>query len=360
MIKIKDLINLMQGYSQDFKRIIINLITERFGKINKTNPDDLKKLMGLQNIYSDLKFIEKEKEAILDKTHPELYNNIHNQFAAEYLFKTGLSVFAANMYAENLSAGNGFSQVLGISRQYIHLYRKYNIDVHEHKVIQASGTWVSYDSFEKFRALKPERNDTHDIIELLELMSFEKFVNYFTKQKAMLKKKLKFLMIQYKDYISMSKSLKVDLSRKSVSFPTNIKESHNLILERFNKVKHEIEDGNMRHAKEVLYKGMNEYANESFCIVFPQLRSDFITEGQSLNHCVGSESYYKNHMEGTRMVFFVRQATEPDKPYFTMEIDMRELRIRQLYGFGDVSPSADVRKFANEFLRLLKPADNIS
>ena len=163
-------------------------------------------------------------------------------------------------------------------------------------------------------------------------------------------------MIQYNDYISMSLSLKVDLSRKSVRFPNNIKESHDLILGRFNKVKHEIEDENFRHATEKLYNGMAEYRKDCYCIVFPQLRSDFITEGQSLNHCVGSDTYYKNHIEGTRMVFFVRQITEPDKPYFTMEIDMRELRIRQLYGFGDCSPSSDVRKFANEFLNRLKPA----
>jgi hypothetical protein len=284
-----------------------------------------------------------------------LLDNLKNIPAAEYLFKTGLSALAANMTEHDLYSGNGFSEVLGVSRQYLPLYKKYNIDVREHKIVRASGAWVSEESFGKFRELKAERNDTGDIIGLLEHMSFERFVNYFTKQKGLLKRKLKFLIIQYNDYISMSRGLKVDLSKKSVRFPKNIKEAHDMILERYNQVKHEIEDENLRHAKEKLYAGMTEYQKGGYCMVFPQLRSDFVAEGQSLNHCVGTDSYFKNHIEGTRMVFFVRRADEPDKPYFTIEIDMRELRIRQLYGFGGHSPPAEVRKFAGEFLRRLQP-----
>jgi hypothetical protein len=55
------------------------------------------------------------------------------------------------------------------------------------------------------------------------------------------------------------------------------------------------------------------------------------------------------------MIFFVRMALEPEKPYFTMEIDMRELKIMQLHGFSHRSAPPEVRKFANEFLKTLKP-----
>ena len=81
MTDMKNLLNSMQGYSQDFKHIISNLITERFSKINEADPSDLTRLMELQNIYSDLKFVENEKEIILDKAQPELYNSIHKQFS---------------------------------------------------------------------------------------------------------------------------------------------------------------------------------------------------------------------------------------------------------------------------------------
>jgi len=284
-----------------------------------------------------------------------LLDNLKNIPVAEYLFKSGLSALAANIYAEDLCEGNGFFQVLGVSKQYLPLYRKFNVGLYEHKIIKASTTWVSMESFAKFRELKAEIGDTADIINLLEQMSFERFVNYFSKQKMVCKRKMKFLLTQYKDYISMAQGLKADLSRKSVRFPQNIKKSHDLILERFNKVKHEIEDANFRQATEKLYAGMSEFKKGSFCVIFPQLRSDFITEGQSLNHCVGADTYYKNHLEGIRMIFFIRHITEPTKSFVTMEIDMRELRIRQLYGFGGCSPPTEVRSFANEFLRGLQP-----
>jgi hypothetical protein len=103
-----------------------------------------------------------------------------------------------------------------------------------------------------------------------------------------------------------------------------------------------------------LYVGMKEYAKGEYCIVFPALRSDLITEGQSLSHCVVADRYYQNHIAGTKMIFFVRRTNQPERPYFTLEIDMKELKISQLYGFKDCAAPPEVRKFANEFLRQLK------
>jgi len=286
---------------------------------------------------------------------PRLLDNLKTAPATEYIFKMGLSVLASDLHNEDLQKGGGFVEVLGVSRQYLPLYRQFNVGIHEHRVIKASRTWVSVESFEKFRALKPDTKYTKDIIDVLDgMMSFERFVNYFTRQQAILKSKLNILLTQYKDYISMAESLRVDLTRKSVRYPKNIKVSHDLILARYNEVKYEVEDENFKQAIEKLYNGMSEYSKGDFCIVFPRLRSELITEGQSLNHCVGAESYYKNHAEGIRMIFFLRKIKEPEKAFFTMEIDMRELGIRQLYGFGGSSAPTEVRQFANDFLRRLK------
>jgi len=319
--------------------------------------NNLKEVFGEKYCYVDL---QNGLINVGNITFTGLLNNLQNIPEAEYLFKMGLSTIASNMHIDDLQTGNSFSKVLGVSKQYLPLYRKFNIDIFEHKIIKAANTWVSIESFEKFRALKPAKYDTKDIIDLLERMSFEHFVNYFIKQMSVIKnKKLQYILTLYKDYISMSKQLKVELLRKSVCFPSNIKQSHDLVLARFNKVKHEIQDENFKHASEKLYSGMSEYAKGDFCIVFPRLYSDLVIEGQSLNHCVGSETYYNNHIEGKRMIFFIRRAAEPEKSFVTMEIDMRELRIRQLYGFGGTSPTPDVRRFANDFLRRLSPYENM-
>jgi len=287
-----------------------------------------------------------------------LLDNLKGIPPTEYLFKLGLVALASDLIEWDLGDGVGFTKVLGVSKQYLSMYRKFNVTRLENRIIKASKTWVNESSFEKLRQIKPDGSlDLGDIKSLLKNMSFEQFVNYFHRQMIVTNaKRLHDTLTLYKDYISMSESLKVDLSRKPIRFPRNIKEAHDLILFRFNQVKHQVEDGKFKHAmNNGLYSGMKEYAKGDYCIVFPVLRSDLITEGQSLSHCVGADRYYKDHIAGTRMIFFVRRAGEPERPYFTMEIDMKELKILQLYGFKDCPAPQEVRKFANEFLKTLKP-----
>ncbi|WP_018305437.1 PcfJ domain-containing protein [Desulfitobacterium hafniense] len=288
-----------------------------------------------------------------------LLGNLKTIPAAEYLFKLGMTNLVTELGSLQRSNGKGFSEILGISKQYLPLYRKFNVTLVEHRIISKSMDWVKETSFLKLRALSPKDSDVKDIGELLKTMSFERFANYFYKQIQMGKSKaLSHYLMLYKDYLSMSETLKVDLSRKSVRFPNNIKESHDLILFRFNRVKHKNEDKKFKRAVKKLYAGMPQFANSEFCIVYPALRSDLIKEGQSLNHCVGADRYYKDHIAGTQMIFFVRKITEPQKPFVTMEVDMQELRIRQLYGYGDKLKNSNVRAFANEFLVALKRKEN--
>ena len=142
------------------------------------------------------------------------------------------------------------------------------------------------------------------------------------------------------------------MSQRAILEPRDLKERHDLLAARVNEVKSERENARMQKMIEKgLYWWAHAYANEDFCVVYPQKHSDFVTEGQRLNHCVGSAGYYERHMEGKRMVFFIRRASEPEKAYFTAEIDMNAGRILQLYGFGDCSAPREVRTFTEGFAR---------
>ena len=115
---------------------------------------------------------------------------------------------------------------------------------------------------------------------------------------------------------------------------------------------------NVVDAVKPIYEALRLTAFErgGFCIVLPQKRSDLTTEGQSLNHCVGGQGYANNHMAGKRLIFFVRKIANREKPFFTMEVDMTDFRICQLYGFGDCSAPKEVRQFAEAFVKKLAPA----
>ena len=170
------------------------------------------------------------------------------------------------------------------------------------------------------------------------------------------------MVIEYNDYIKMSKALHVDLSHKSVMFPADIFEAHKTITARYNEVMHEIEmikgkeldqEFNKRVNEHYSRLGLTGFQRDGFRIVLPQKRTDLIAEGQSLNHCVGGESYYKKCMIGVNMIFFVRKDDNPEKPYFTMEMDVTTGKIIQLYGFGDCSAPKEVRAFANAFAQFM-------
>ena len=51
------------------------------------------------------------------------------------------------------------------------------------------------------------------------------------------------------------------------------------------------------------------------------------------------------------MVFFIRRASQPEKPFFTTEIDIDAGRIQQLNGFSDCSALKEVRGFVEDFVR---------
>lgn len=315
--------------------------------------NNLREVFGETYYHVDL---QNGMKNIGELSFANLLDNLKNIPAAEYLFKMGMPALASGIAKDDVGNKIGFTGVLGVSKQYLPLYKKYNVNLLEHRIIKSSKTWVNEICFEKLRNLKPEYWDLKDIENILETMSFEQFINYFAKQKDLLhEKSFYYILTLYKDYISMSQSFNVDMSIKAVKFPKNIKKSHDLICARYNEIKCKAEDENFKQAVDKLYAGMTEYAKGEYCIVFPTTRSEFITEGQSLNHCVGNDSYYRNHIAGTQMIFFIRKVEDPEKPFFTMEIDMKTLYIRQLYGFGDCSAPPEVRKFANDFLKKLKP-----
>ena len=285
----------------------------------------------------------------------KMLDNLKNLPPTEYLVKMGMYRLASQLDPDNMKSGRDFGTILGVNPQYKKLYCEKNISLDEHNA------WVTEEDFMKMRRLNLNSSQTSTACDMLATMSYKRFVNYFTKQRRIYpRQNFDQLLRWYNDYIDMSEQMEIDLSHKSVRFPKDIKVAHDRLLKEYKVVENEILDEQLRKATERLYAGLTEYKNDGYAIVFPRTKTDFIIEGQSLSHCVGTqEKYFKNHLEGTNMIFFVRKAEEIGKPFVTMEIDMRRLVIQQIYGYGDKRPAQAVINFANKFLRLLKN-DNVA
>ena len=322
--------------------------------------DNLWEVFGEKYCGVDLK-------ATLTKTHGTipfavLLDNLKKIPATEYLLKLGMVNLAAKVRSIPGAMAcdkPSFTGVLGVDGQLKKLYSEANVTLAEHNIIKSCGQYVSRELLDMYREIGMPDYDSSDVANLLKQMSFSKFVHYFHKQKRLNPgESIGRILICYRDYLNMSRSLGVDLSHKGIRFPKNCVEAHNQILPRFNAVKQEAEDNLFVKSVEGVYKSLRltTFEKDGFCIVLPQKRSDLTTEGQSLNHCVGGQSYANNHMAGRRLIFFVREISNRAKPFFTMEVDMTDYRICQLYGFGDCSAPPEVRKFAEAFVKKLAPA----
>lgn len=283
-----------------------------------------------------------------------LLDNLKNVPQAEYLMKTGLPVLAAgdlwNSKARNLP------ELTGVGKHFLPAMRKSQADLREIQAVAAQKNPKPEDLCQ-LCALRLDRESLGLLEELAHYNALVRVLGYVRAQRELFptqakRRKLPYFLRLYRDYLHMAEELKSDMSKRAVLEPRNLKERHDLLAARVNEVKFERENTRMqRMIDEGLYWWAHEYANEDFCVVYPQKHSDFITEGQRLNHCVGGAGYYERHMEGKRMVFFIRRASEPDKAFFTAEIDMNAGRVLQLYGFGDCSAPKEVRAFTEGFAR---------
>ncbi len=72
------------------------------------------------------------------------------------------------------------------------------------------------------------------------------------------------------------------------------------------------------------------WQEDGLMIVLPQSVDDIVAEGKALAHCVGG--YAERHFKGQTTILFLRKTEEPDKPFYTMEIN-KTGKIQQCYGY---------------------------
>ncbi len=74
-------------------------------------------------------------------------------------------------------------------------------------------------------------------------------------------------------------------------------------------------------------------------------------EGMKLRHCVGT--YLHRHALGSSNIFLIRRESEPDTPYYTLELSERLDRVVQWYGYEDnrtIPKDPAVKKFINDWM----------
>ena len=83
-----------------------------------------------------------------------------------------------------------------------------------------------------------------------------------------------------------------------------------------------------------------EFEDKEYLIRLPVDKNEIVKEGLELHHCVGS--YAERYETGDTTIMFLRKKSEPDKPFYTIEVGIEvltdkisKLRVIQAHSFGN-------------------------
>lgn len=154
--------------------------------------------------------------------------------------------------------------------------------------------------------------------------------------------------LYFEDYRNMARKLGLDLDNPVICYPKNLRGKHDELVQ---KIKWNESQALIEKFKKLAESLESEsYSDGNMCIRIAKSEKELIQEGKILKHCVGG--YGKNHCDG-RSIFFVRKASEPDMPWYTLQVELMTGRQIQLHGYENdrvVPVPEEVKRFVNNWL----------
>ncbi|MBR3868977.1 MAG: PcfJ domain-containing protein [Clostridia bacterium] len=203
---------------------------------------------------------------------------------------------------------------------------------------------------------------------ILKYTTIKKTVNYLEKQHRVTELPARW----YADYIKDCEKLGYDLAESAVLFPRDLFEAHTRTIEliraqeealRTAKAKQQKIDSAKKTAEinndiKKRFKELNkkyEFHSNGLFIRPAMSVKEIKNEGETQHICVGSDTqnYIKNHAAGIAFILFVRKESEPDKPFYTVEITKSDY-VAQCRGAHNQGKTEEVQAFMIAFQKYLK------
>lgn len=212
----------------------------------------------------------------------------------------------------------------------------------------------------KWRNLLPDYSTLYYLESVCEILPKEdiyKKLKYLHKQAQKSNDTLDTAKYNFKDYLSMAKTLKYDLKEETVRFPKDLRQAHDTVTEVYNayllekKAKEEKEL--LEKSKSVIkeYKKLYCFSDGKFFIMVPTTTEEIINEGKEQHHCVGG--YAARHLGGSLAICFLRNCEEPDKALYTIE--MHKKTVKQVQGYGNRTPlTPEAKEFFDKWKAWVK------
>lgn len=148
------------------------------------------------------------------------------------------------------------------------------------------------------------------------------------------------------DYWTMAEALGWDLNNTQVRFPRDLLAAHDEAAAQMQQRKQAGRAGLFRVRRRLLSRWT--FTADGLLIRPAGSQRELDEEGRALSHCVST--YGERHAEGETAIFFVRRATRPREPFYTLELDEKKLTVRQNRGLRNCTRTPEVQAFEKKWL----------
>ncbi len=296
--------------------------------------------------------------------------------AVEYLIKAGFSVLFADymtyptQHVLNLRAKTP-EKLFKLSKAHIKYFKTSKIGMSCRDLDYLQELEAANLPENVFRYLY-ENSDSYDFNHgwknILKYTTYTKAVNYLAKQKKVSLMPARY----YSDYIIDCEKLEYDLAEHSVLFPRDLHVAHSRTIELI-RAKEEAERKARTKQQRIEAAKKNAAFSKNIQKQFDELcmkyefhsnglfirpakdMKEIKAEGETQNICVGSDNqqYIKNHAAGIAFILFIRKESEPDKPFYTVEITKSDY-VAQCRGKHNQGQTDEVQAFMIAFQKYLR------
>ena len=150
----------------------------------------------------------------------------------------------------------------------------------------------------------------------------------------------------YRDYLQECEQLHLDLHDKEILFPKDLTAAHNRTMEQVKFEKNKADQEKFQKAVEKLEKFA--WGEGEFFIRPAREQMELTAEGKALHHCVGG--YIRDMAEEKTAIFFLRKVSEPDKPFYTLELQKKRVIQCRTEHNASYDRKPDVKKFVDMWM----------
>lgn len=249
---------------------------------------------------------------LIKEALPEMY---YSCMGTMYKDRANLSRLAINIYGKTMK-----EVFKAIPKQDIVMLAKANANsqlIEALTKMRAAGRKITQDDLNRISIMYQKGyTDISDVTPFASVSKVKKYVDLLTVGKKSGEER-KMAVRDWLDYIRMAAGAGLDMRDEFVIFPRDAEAAHDEMSAVIECRKQAIYDAEVQQREADATKRY-AFSHKGLFLRVPQSAAEIVVEGKKMHHCVGS--YVQKVADGKTTILFLRRASAPDEPFYTMEV----------------------------------------